>query len=121
MSEPNLKKFSTQIKFVDAQAEFVHEARAALTVPMSGTAFCEMACLQAAASVLGRPAPERSTPKRAITFGVAGSRVPEAKALGLTTHEYKRRIKVLALAGLEPTNDNVARVPAAPKRAKKAA
>ncbi len=126
-------KLSVQVRFTGStsvHAEFVKRAIAASG--LSQASFGEQALLNEAAEILGEDAPElekRSASE--FSFGEKGSRLPEAKALDLSTKEYKRRVKELEHVAkvlnipLEQmvTPENILKVPAAPpaKPRKKAA
>lgn len=91
------------VKLSGAQAEFVSQAIAG----GNASAFARNAVLATSAALLGADAP--SAPE---SPSKAGSRVPEARALGLSTAEYRRRCRVLARAGVsEPTPEQVSAVP----------
>lgn len=96
-----------QLKFEGPQAEFLAKA-----APASRAAYCRSAIMRACSATLGEDAPE-APPRKGPE---AGSRIPEARALGLSTSEYRRRVGVLARAGQAATQEAVAAVPPAKKR-----
>jgi hypothetical protein len=112
MSDPN--KFTVQVKLTGARAAF---ARAAV-VESGGSAakFALDALLNECSDVLEVDIP----PAEKVARGPvkAGSRIPEANALGLSSVEYKRRVRVLETAGVQVTPENVSKVPAAQTRAR---
>lgn len=98
-----------QLKFEGAQADFVKRA----SEGKNRSALCRAGILRAAAAVLGEDIPE-GEPRKGPE---AGSRDPVAKALNLSTGEYRRRLGKLASVGnTEPTPEQILAVPAAKKR-----
>jgi hypothetical protein len=109
--------FTVQVRLTGALAAFV---RAACTKSeTSGAKFVIRALSNEAAEVNGADAPAPDpTPEKPVHARI-GSKIKEAAELGLSTKEYKRRVKVLAEAGIAPTPQLVGNVPAKPARAKK--
>jgi hypothetical protein len=101
-----------QLEFHGEQAEAMRRE----DLGPNRSAFCRKAIATAFSAATGEDFP--SAPER--TSGVAGSRLPEARALSLSTSEYLRRVRVLGKAGVEVTPDAVAGVPPLPKREKSA-
>jgi len=101
-----MKPCIVQLQFEGAQAEALR------SIPGNRSAFARRAIALAFAAQTGSDFPEAAQKTR----GVAGSRLPEARALGLSTGEYQRRVKVLAKAGVAVTPEAVAGVPPLPQR-----
>jgi len=117
-------KLIVAVKLTGAQAQFVKDAIAAQKASakegevITATSFCELAVLNEAEAVLGKEPPAADHVKKHIVFGEKGSRDPRAKALGLTTKEYKRRLAVFNGTGITPTDEMLKAVPPAPPRKK---
>lgn len=89
-----------QETFVESTLEGQNRSAAAREALL---AFCESATGQTRP-----PAPERAS--------VSGSRLPEARALGLSTVEYRRRERALRKVGVAVTPEAIAACPPAKRR-----
>ena len=108
-----MSSFVVQIKLEGAQADF---ANAALDeFGDSNVGFARAAFLEKCAAVLGKAAPSAVVKERGAK---KGSKIEMAAKLGLTTKEFRRRVKVLTEAGIDVTEAAVAKVPAKVKAAK---
>lgn len=95
------------VKFVGAQEQFVEEA----LIDRNRSKAAREALLAFCERLTGETAPP--SPGRG---NASGSRLPEARSLGLSTIEYRRRVRALTKVGVEPTPEAIAACPPAKRR-----
>ena len=104
-------KVTLALQFTGQQALFIRRAMTEANYT-SAVAFATQAVLNEAEATVGEEPPKADPKPR------KGRPVPaDAVALGLDAKEYGRRVRVLKTAGIEPTADAVARVPAKVQKA----
>ncbi len=91
-------RLTVTVTFEGEHADFVLEA--IKKEESSNISFLFNAGLNEAGTILDRDPPKHDRPKKATFGGAKGSRNPEAAALGLSTAEYERRVKLLKQTGI---------------------